>query len=381
MKQKTLLLLSTLFLCGICAPISAQFYFSPDLPVPQPKKPTDVSEYGYTAHWDAVEGVQGYGVWTHLTHVATQDDEPFYYIDTDFSNIKSPHTIEDPDDNGTTESGFVMGNLDDIHRWGWNIGMPVYADGVLGINNAWYWETINGQIQSVLMNFTGGEGKVYVTMTVCGDKRAKSLLVALQDADNISINQTIDSKVVPVTEEWTKHTIELTGGKNNCYISIVGQDAGNHEPLYYFFDDFSVYQKLKKGEVGAVPYDFLYAVNPVATSLDMSLYPEDPEKYAYSFAYLLTSYNEGIHSFKSPLMFLDGTLGVNSADVNESKVSIVNGQLVVDNPSKKDVHVFDASGLSLYKNSSGATHVDTSLPKAGLYIVKVGDKTYKFAGK
>jgi len=156
--------LLAMLLCGISQAISAQYAVNNALPVPTPLPATSVSEYGYQANWETVSDVEGYGVVTYLTNRASKDDEKLYLFNEDFSDFASDYTIESPNDNGTSSNGWVMDRLENINRFGWQIGEAIYANGVIGFNGIWRSTGlgINGQILSPAYDLSLGNGKVYV---------------------------------------------------------------------------------------------------------------------------------------------------------------------------------------------------------------------------
>lgn len=380
MKFRSLLLITSLAWLGATGIARAQFMVNPSLPIPEPLPATDVSDFGYTAHWEPLTGVQGYYVWTYVARTAEADDDIFYLFNSDFSYISSLGTPDNPDDNGTTDSGFVFGNFNQTPYKNWLIGNPVYADGVLGLNNAWYRQRVNAQMGSPLYDMSVGDGKVYVSMTVRGDQRAKSLSIVLFNADKQIYEQEVDSKTVPVTTEWTRQTIELSGGAKNCYLSIQGNDDGQGSALYYLFDDLSIYQKLHKGETSAYPCDYKDVMGAASSSQTMDLDPALIEGGLH-YEYLLTSYNDGYVSNNSSLVRVTPeTTGISSTTTDTTPTVRVDGLTLTIHPAATGacpVSVYDASGRVAYSSSATTQTLTYQLPAPGVYVVKTGLTTTK----
>lgn len=260
--------------------------------------------------------------------------------------------------------------MEAIHRFGWFVGNPVYADGVLGINNAWYRRRATGQIVAPTGDLSTGGGKVYVSLTVCGDARAKNLKVILYNASLPMGQQEVDSKMVPVTREWVSHTVELAGGAKSCYVAIEGADDGNLEALYYFLDDLSVYQKLKKGETGIIPYSYMPVQDPLAVSQRVDIDPS--EEYGYGYA--MTTYKKGKIGPHSPMVLLSESAGISQTVADGWRIAAEGCSLSVDGADGERVAVYTPAGRLV---CHGMTPLRRQLSAPGLYLVKVGQKAYK----
>ena len=366
MKKFSLILT---FLLGMYSTnLTAQYIIDPELPVPTPRAASDITEYGFNANWNPVSNVAGYLVKTFVTCKAETNGETFDYINTDFSFIVSDYTTDNPDDNGTTQGEIKMDVLKVTNRCGWRTMNAVYANGVLGLNNAWYHAIVNGSLVSPILDLRNGDGKVKVKFKIKGDNRAKSLIVQIRNTDVIP-NVAINSHTVPVTTEWVEHEFTLEGGIEHCDIYFEGCDAGNGEALYYFFDDLRVWQELKSGEEGTAIYsDANFANNPVADNLYITTTELGPkEKYAFSVA----SYKDGKVSYDSQRVHLDEDPSGIECLTQDKGIYIEGGILHLEGVMLH-VKVYNATGMLVGEGTGNIT-----LPGRGIYIVKIGNKTYR----
>lgn len=352
----------------------AQFIVNPDLPVPTPKPATSVDKYSYQANWEALSGVDGFTVFNYLVNRATEDGQKLYLFNSDFSWVESDGTIEQPDDNGTTSSGWVIERFNNINRMGWQIGQPVYANGVLGLNNAWAGLTLYGFMVSPAFDFSLGDGKVYVEFTVCGQEGADSISVSLIKYNSI-VGGVADKKEIKVTPEWTHHCITLEGGAEDYYIQIKCEDLGNGEdPIYFFFDDLSIYQYFNKGEEAVIPYSYTHCQNPNGTSLEIETDPDEIGQYAYRVA----SYVAGKVSPSSDMVYVNGDAdAITRLSQLKASVNVSNERIDIANPECKEVSIYDTLGHSVFTDNTGRSYLSTTMQGKGIYIVRVGSETFK----
>lgn len=375
MKTRTLLLTCAALLSATSSMAQWGFSENASLPIPTALPATDVSEYGYQANWEEMSGVEGYTVFTYLTRRAKEDGQKIYLFHSDFDWIDSNGTLDNPDDNGTTSNGFVTGNFNDINRYGWQTAQAIYANGVFGFNNCWNGTGyLYGQIMSPTFDMSLGDGKVYVDLTVCGQEGADSISVKLYDGSTFP-NTLLDEQHIDVTTEWQTYNLEFDDAYEDCYIHIGGQDKGDGvHPIYYFFDEIGIYQNCYKGEEVQIPYVFTHRTLPTYTSAYVDTDSEEDGVYAYT----VSCYAEGWMSIQSDMIYTqDVENSIKSNQANMASVAMNNGLLSVSNPEGKPVSVYNAAGQLVYSNSNGSTTIATPICDRGIYIVKVGNQSYK----
>lgn len=380
MKIKSLLFLLVATLFSLSSNAQWGFSYSPDVPTPTPLPATDVTEYGFQANWETLTGIEGYTVWTYLTRRATEDGQKIYLFHSNFDYIESDGTIDNPDDNGTSTNTFVVENFNNINRYGWQIGMPIYANGVIGFNNCLYGEAggLCGQIMSPAGDLSIGDGKVYVELTVCGGDGAKSIAVSLKDGSTFP-NTLIERQEIEVTPEWKTYTLAFEGGREECYIYIEGLEKGDGvNPLYYFIDELGIYQNLYKGEEVRIPYHFDHATNASISSTYVETDADEDGVYAYA----VSAYSEGWESFESDLIYTrEVPDGITSQKSNNVAIDMQGGMLNVSNLQGEKVSVYNAAGQMIYQSAKSRSDIHTPLSSEGLYIVRVGSQSYKIMNK
>lgn len=358
-------------LLGMASGAKAQFLVNEELPVPTPKPATKVYDYSYYANWEALDGVDGFMVFNYLINQATEDGQKLYLFNDDFSWIDTESTTDAPDDYCTDAGGMYLSDFDDRGREGWVIYNAVYANGVFGLNNSWGYNAAYGQMMSPSFNFSLGDGKVYVDFTVKGQEGAKTIQVSLKKS-NVLFGAVIDSKTIDVTEEWQHHTVELDGGIDGSYVYIQCIDMGNStDPLYYFFDDLSIYQYFNKGEEAVIPYSYIYQTDPSATSVEVDTDPDEDGEYGYK----VVSYVQGLISPYSDMVYVSrGGDGIAQQQKSAANAFVANGKLCVANPQGEAVSVYNTQGQLVYTNPQPSRNAEISLGSKGMYIVKIGNK-------
>ena len=103
---------------------NAQFVFRNELPIITATEATDVDDYGFTANWIPITDDEvlmsskalGSYVKVYAAKTAKKAGEKFYFINTDFSFIKSQYTVDNPQTDITVENFFVKGSLNEPNR-------------------------------------------------------------------------------------------------------------------------------------------------------------------------------------------------------------------------------------------------------------------------
>lgn len=334
------------------------------LGIPMMLPATDVTGTGFTANWEAVENANYYSFYTYLAHVATAA-ERFYILDTDFAGI-SGGTLDNP------SMDYMYTYLDEyLDRADWYVEMPLFADGVLGVTNLYSDFGYYGILMSPQLDLSAGGGRVNVDMTVMGTD-ISSLTVQLVGYDGGN-EVLLDSEQMAVGPDFTRLSCTLEGATDYCYISIYG-DTGSGN---LFFDDLSIWLDLSAGEVVEVPY---YYTETTGTSTYVPIATvNDGDMFAYCAAALLLD-DEGnvmVAGDYSDFMVVDVPGGVDRHSADGRAAYVTDGVLTVDNPMAEAVSVHGADGVCIYSARQAGTHLTMELPRAGVYVVKVGDAVFK----
>ena len=224
------------------------------LPRPKPTEATNVTEAGFTANWTLPKkyyNVNGYEVWTYTTLQNAQEGEEFYFLQQDFSSITGG-TLDNP-----VSMGDYTDDSEDFNRSGWYVINPLHANGALGVNNENY-GVLNGSIMSPMFDLRCADGKVYVSMTMCG-RNVSKVNVFLYQGRTMLCQKTVD-----VTNDWYTEEVELTGGCEDAYI-IIEPDANSRG--FFYLKDLAVVQYVKAGETPYAKYHYDYTLSNTDTSL------------------------------------------------------------------------------------------------------------------
>ena len=76
----------------------------------------------------------------------------------------------------------------------------------------------------------------------------------------------------------------------------------------------------------------------------------------------------------------NGNVGIQNIDLTDVNIFSRMGEIIVENPSGKSIQVLDAVGRIIYitnNTSYNDSQVSISVPKSGVYLVKVGDSPAK----
>ena len=310
MKKKYLILTAAMAVTSLTA--SAQYVYREEIPVITATEATEVDDYGFTANWVPITDddvlmsskALGYYVRVYAAKTAKTAGEKFYYINTDFSFIKSQYTVDNPYSEVTTDNHFVKGTLNEPNRpAGWQVFNCGQADGVFTLDCKLNKYICNGSLVLSYNDLSKGGGKVHFRFKVRSsgekDKDGKiiprTLGIHMRDISK-SPNVDVSSHMVTdITNEWKEVEFTLDKGPKQGNILITGEDVGNLTKMFLFIDDLQVWTELNEGETGNIFYEDKFLKDDTeASSLNFSVNPDKLYK-GEEFAYTAHAYNlEGI---------------------------------------------------------------------------------------
>ncbi len=380
MKKKTLLLTAAMAVASLTA--NAQFVFRNELPIITATEATDVDDYGFTANWIPITDDEvlmeskalGYYVKVYAAKTAKKAGEKFYFINTDFSFIKSQYTVDNPHSDVTVDNGYMQSLLGEPNRPnGWRLINAGQADGVLTIDCKLNRAICNGALVLSYNDLSKGGGKVHFRFKVrsSGEKDKdgniipRTLGVHMRDITKFPNVDVSSHMVTDITNEWKEVEFTLDKGPKQGDILIMGEDVGNLTSMFLFMDDLQVWTELEEGETGCVIYEDKFLKDDTeASSLYFSVNPEKLYK-GEDFAYTAHAYNlEGV-SYDSNIVFVGYNTAVNAPEA----------EAAVD--ANTPVVVYNLSGSVVARGTVGNM---PAMPK-GVLIVKTGDKAQKVVVK
>lgn len=259
------------------------------LPIVRPLPATEIYPESYVANWiPCKKKVNGYEVFTYATKKVTEDNTEFHYLKTGFDDYEIG-TIDKP------ESGTFYGPLPDVERYGWTVYNSKIAEGALGIDNSMY-GILNGSLMSPIYDLSQNGGEVKVKMNVCGRNVTKVNLYLFENSKELS------SASMDVTNDWTEHTVTLTGGTSTSYL-LVEVDKNSTGNL--FISDFDMWQTLPAGAKPLSDYAYDFTNDPKDTSMFVETLR--PLYDGELLGYCVTSFVDNQRSDKSTLVYVEET--------------------------------------------------------------------------
>lgn len=340
------------------------------IPAPTLLPETNITSTGFTANWEAIDGVDDYYFYLNAIHTA-QYDETYFFIDYDFSDIISYGSTTDPEipEDVDCEYGSCY------------VFLPVYINNAIGLSGELSYNEYYGYLSSSQYDLSSNNGEFTVSLKLKGQTDD---LVEVHALD--SYGEFADGIYFALgNDEWTEYTFNFEGGDKNTLIEIVyfGDD-------YLFIDDLRIFQNLTTGTKITTP--LVEKLCNGATSIDVTI-PEinrfDELYYQiYSLKYIYTydsDYDEyhvsGVMSSdltepRFVILSTDDTEGVNDIETSSSTFAYFNnGQLNIFNPNNEMVSVYNINGVCVYSRATNGTvnHKFTQ----GTYLVKIGNKVIK----
>lgn len=339
------------------------------LPTPTLLDETNITENGFTANWTEVRGTEYYELDLYAHHKA-EANETFNFFSSNFDNIESTGTEEEPEVLEDWDS-FMLNQYTDYT--GWIIYLPVMLDGAIGLSGRYTADYEWGFLSSPDYDLSHNDGKVTVKGKFYAETGERAVLT-LYSVTEEGYWDIADTKYVDFEGGWTDVEMELTGGttQSSVEITYVG-----YENMY--IDDLVVSQNLAAGDEIVLP---IKVYEPTETSQDVTVaelflnericyrlcgfkniyfYDEEYDEYWLTGA-LISDYTDLKYVTLAPA----AVAGVNSD--NEMYAYFSNNQLQVAGTDNEEVEVYSINGTRL---SSNATF------EKGVYIVKVGNNVVK----
>ena len=202
-----------------------------ELTKPVVKPATDITNKGFTAHWDKVDGAEGYSVMVYSRTVADSDSE-YAVLDEDFAGITEGSLLEPL---GGDEE-YV--NLDD-YSFGENAGWSAYA-----FPN-FVPSMVAGLLYSPYLNLTNDGGRYRVVITTYSSDGDVIQVVSHGKGEKVTKNYNV-SIAGGGTGLFTQ-SLEFENGSEDVFFTVINLTADAATTDYT--DRVQVFQNLKKGDV------------------------------------------------------------------------------------------------------------------------------------
>ena len=337
---------------------------TPHVEAPVALPATDVNEEvqgTFTANWEGVPFAQYYELWLFKECTAYKP------ATLDIRN----HTIYDY---GTDIYNPILTESPSYSDNGWYISYAAYATLAIGIDN----HNGLGYMLSPEMNFSVGGGKADVKVEWIGDGVANALVTYATIGETGGINA-VSQNIVDVPDVLSEQTIPIEGGTENGSIFIRPVENG-----VLMFKNMTVSIALEAGDEITVPLN-MTGVPGWATSCISPVRVINPNAgYDIKHYYKIRAMWVGdglwpVYSDFSNAAYIDfGYGGIKDTHKESKPYAFISGEeLVVKNPDKAIIEVYDMAGRIIINDTSCKESGRYVLPGRGVYIVRIGGATVK----
>lgn len=336
------------------------------IPAPTLLPETNITSNGFTANWNALEGIDEYYFQFYARHTA-QYDETYFFVDYDFSNVISYGTTEDPEipDEISCEYG------------SWFVFLPVYINNAMGVSGAFNDQDYYGYLSSPEYDLSSSNGTFSIAFSLKGTTDDYVTVNLINSKGEIADVQSIS---LP-DNEWNEFEFQMDKGDKQSVIEIIYQGSDN-----LFIDDMRVFQELPTGTKVTTP---LIQKLCYETSVDVSIqehYKYDELFYQiYGIKNIYALDNETNEYYVSNAMYGDLSeprfVTLSGEDIKDIKTQspasahFNKGQLNIYNPDNEMVSVYSINGVCVYRAIADG-QVELNLTH-GTYIIKIGNKAIK----
>ncbi len=344
--------------------VSAEAFYEPyGIALPELNEPTNISEDGFTANWQPVNNAAFYIVSSAYCKELDEADEAYVLAEADLSDLKvGTEDVYEPWELGNS---FERTDLSKIIGEGWEGFGNVAIDGAVGCKGT-FMPGMYG-ILSPELHLGNDGGRFTFKATVWGGEFSS---LSLGTATGITESEIFEY------EGDHELTMQVEGGQNHDSIAIFSSDG---QP--FFIKEFSITQNLPEG-ARIIVSSISKEVAGNTDCLNISAADADGLVRAFDVAAFRKDFTREAFSGYSPLKYV--TDAPESAGIvkNTSESVSVDGLTVkVSLIDSEEVMVSSVDGKVIAKTVLPAGENSFMLPNSGLYIIKVGNNSYKVVGK
>ncbi len=351
-----------------------------EIAAPEALAASNISEEGFTANWDAVDGAVAYVVNTYEEAVlAAETDVTVFEEDFSGVNVGTFGTVE------------FSGKLDSYTKIpGWlTDGSQSYANGYFVFS---IYSGPTGTVTLPAVDLSANDGKFTVTVNAATARygnfytTANTLTVELLDGDDVI--ETAPA-ITCDKDDFTDFTFELTKGKADSRLRIVytlaeiiENDAVKYDPNKLFIDEITISQTLP---AGSVVEKQLSSAETAETSLDIKLIPEAGKTYSYAVAAMgetvvgagsSASIGTIQSAFSDKIIVNFGTSGIDEISSDDSPLAWKAGDGILG-VRGSNVAVHDLLGRTLLTKTLPDGSHSLRVNLRGMVIVTVDGKSFK----
>ncbi len=316
-------------------------------------------EGAFTANWQPVPKATSYLIDLYAAVVVTEPKDDYVVLEEDFSKVNSTGTVENPEVIG----GLNYMSLDDLTQLqGWFGSGVIVADGMLGCRE------MNGydvELCTPLISLHNNEGNYTVQLSVYGHEG--------------------DTFVVQGFKGLAYHKFETTG-LHELVFDIPEGIAKDRLMMYvanntsFLIDSIRVTQNLEAGNHLLTYMESGKTDGPDTFAGVVGLDSESGIKYAYTVSSIYKKYGESCQSDLSEVAIVElNPTEVTQVSLEEQVVELsTNGlNLMVRTSMPTSSAVYTLNGIIVANINRTVNEVTYTLPSTGIYIIKVGEKSFK----
>ncbi len=336
---------------------------------PEALKADNIEEDAFTAQWNYTPKADGYELTVSKLYTAPADEEKVI-LSEDFENIQvgDSYTFVSPKPLNNFSFDGSGKNIDDYinaDTKGWMGINNNVIDGMLGAS-AYFGSAV---IQTPALDLSNNGGKFTVELTVYS-----------YEGDSIVVQPgatVYDRALVTKTWEPVKLVYEFDHGTANMPILIYNYVVSS----MFYIDDIKVTQTMPEGAQTSTYVKTVPVRKSDILSCEVTDVPKEPNTV---YTYYVNAYRNyqmnKVYSASSNVIKVDpsgSSVAWNDNVANKTAVYAGDDCVVVDTPSETSVNIFNLSGMQVFAGTAVAGKNYYNLYTTGLYIVKVGNQSYK----
>lgn len=323
----------------------------------------DVTENDFTAKWEAADKAAAYLLTTYDCLQADRQISGFTVLNDDFSKANvGTDDFSNPVKIGTDDA---YSPLDEYtQRPGWVGYGAVAVNGWLGCRKFMFPGLYFLQTPDLSLN--NGGGNYIVTFKVKG-KEGASMAVMTSELMGMSD---------PLTngQEQTV-SVEMVGGKTHDYLIFMSSDGSA-----FFISEITISQDLNEGDI-VMESRQAVELTPDVLSQKVAFPDNGTTLRGYDVLAARAEFKRSVVSdYSNPILVTDGS-GVEDVNLDKSMFSVEGRHVTVTLVEATRVEMYDIAGNRIVSVDCVPGINDFNLPAEGVYILRIGDATYKMMVK
>ena len=367
-----------------------------DVETPTFNDDATITDGKLSASWNTVPTAERYNYQVAAKKVAQEDGE-FEVSYLWMRGAQYPATVENADiiywkdyaDYHTYDRGYPI-----IHgQAGWRTTHYAIYHDALVLDGFWTTNGSDAGLISPEFDLSKDGGNITLDLRLAGEAYTAldqpyypHCSVALFNYDKEKDDYVQDELVVidGLTADWQDVTAKFTKGTEHTIIGVYA----TYTPTNLYIQSLKLKQNCKAGDYYYDPfyYGSFLEDNKVEVEVPyryngMDIYQQVQSvrvKKAAASQYESNEYLESkLSDYSCALTNVQTGVKETSVSLSGATVKVEAGKLVVNNPDKAAVYIYNAAGAVVDGDTTGASTVNFDIPAHGTYIVKAGNKSVK----